>query len=414
MQYEITEFHTGLPVILSPNPETPRMALAVAMNGGVRREKIPGTAKMAERLLSKGTETRSAEELANELDARAIDLREITLSDSSILLAIFLNRELPAVLDILEDVVFHSTFADYEKETVKLAGEIQASLDLPAEIAQDLLIRTLFAGFPYGNTGTRMLETLPDLNVDIVRDWYQGGLNPRFMNVTLVGDFKEEDVLPRLDDAFADLNEQLPAPFTSTFTPPISEDRVVTKARPEAQQAQIYQGWYAPPLGAQEQAAMTVMNTILGAAGLSSRLFTELRDKQGLAYSVRSSYAPMRQTGQFVVSIGTSPENIAQARRGFAEQIARMQNEPISLDELQNAKGRLRGTFVLAHETNSQQCIDMTISQINGFGPDFSMQMLQRIEGVTVADVQAAAQRIISPSVTAIVAREDALPKEEK
>lgn len=411
MYYEMTEFHTGLPVILSPAPETPRIALAVAINGGVRRETIPGTAKLASRLLLKGTESRSAEELATELDERAIDLREITLADSNVLVAVFLTRELTAVLDLLEDIIFHSTFADFDKEVEKLRGEIRATLDLPSEIASDLLTRTLFSGYPYGHTGTRMLDSLDALSEEQVREWYTDGLHPSQMNVTMVGDFTPDEVVSQLDDTFADLAEHLPTPFSPIFFP-AETDQLVTQARPEAQQAQVYQGWYAPPLGAAEQAAMGVMNTILGAAGLSSRLFSELRDKQGLAYSVRSQYIPMRQVGEFLVSIGTSPENVTRARQGFSEQITRMQNEPVSLDELQNAKGRMRGTFVLAHETTSQQCLDMALNHINGMGPDYSEQLLQRIEGITVADVQAAAQRLQPPSVTAVVAREDALPTE--
>ncbi|HEX2950150.1 MAG TPA: pitrilysin family protein [Armatimonadota bacterium] len=409
MHYDITEFHTGLPAILSRMPETPRIALAVTINGGVRREVIPGTAKLASRLLLKGTETRSAEEIALELDERAIDLREVTLSDSTLLLAVFLNRELPAVLNLLEDIIFHSTFADFDKEVEKLIGEIQASLDLPSEIAMDLLTRTLFAGYPYGNTGTRMLEHIAELTPDIVRDWFYDGLHPAQMNVTMVGDFDPDDAIAPLDEAFSDLYERLPAVFVPTFTPR-EESTLVTQARPDAQQAQVYQGWFAPPSGSEEQAALSVMNTILGGAGLSARLFVELRDRQGLAYSVRSQYVPMRESGEFLVSIGTSPENIDRARKGFAEQIARMQQEPISLDELQNAKGRLRGTFTLAHETTSQRCLDLSINHINGLGPDYSERLLQKIEGVTVADVQQAAQQIQPPSVTAIVAREDALP----
>ena len=228
------------------------------------------------------------------------------------------------------------------------------------------------------------------------------------MNVTVVGEISPEELLPRLSDALA-MPAAPPTPPSVPPVSPITADAVVKHARPDAQQAQIYQGWYAPPLGAPEQAALTVMNTILGGAGLSSRLFVELRDRLGLAYSVRSQYAPLRQVGQFLVSIGTSPENIARAREGFTEQITRLQQEPITLEELSNAKGRLRGTFVLSHETTSQFCLDLAISQINGLGPEYTRQLLERIEGVTIADVQKAAQRIAPPTVTAIVAREEAL-----
>jgi len=157
---------------------------------------------------------------------------------------------------------------------------------------------------------------------------------------------------------------------------------------------------------------MTVMNTILGGGGLSSRLFVELRDRQGLAYSVRSQYITMRLTGEFVVAIGTSPENIARARLGFAEQIARLQQEPITPDELDFAHGWLAGAFVLGQETNSQYCLDMAINHINGLSPDYSERLQRRTREVTIPDVQVVAQSITPPSVTAIVAREDALPTE--
>lgn len=408
MQYEVGKLRAGLPVILSPLTDIPRSALALTFRGGVSRETLPATAKLAGRLLLKGTSQRSAEDIARELDARAIEFREITLADCSLLLAVFLNRELPAVLELLEDIVFHSTFADFEKETEKLSGEIQASLDQPRDVAHDLLTRTLFAGSPYGHTGTRMLETLNELTPEQVKEWYVAGLDPRQMNLTLVGDFSPADVTPRLNAAFGALGEQLP-PLPQPTISLIEENQLVTRARPDAQQAQIYQGWYAPTVGSATQAATAVMNTILGGAGLSSRLHTELREKQGLAYAVHSQYVPMRLAGQFLIYIGTSPENIDRAREGFAAQIARLQHEPITLEELRFAKGRLRGSYVLAHETTSQRCLDMAISQANGFAPDYSEQFLRRVEQVTVADVQSAAQQIVAPSVTAIVASEEVI-----
>lgn len=411
MQYELSRLFTGLPVILAQMPGTPRMSLVVGMRGGVIREPIAGMAKMAGRLLRKGTERRDAETLARELDERAIDMHELILTDCLLLQAVFLNRELPVVLDMLEDVLLHSTFVDFTKEATKMRGEIAAALDLPADIAQDLLARTLFPDHPYGHTGTRILESMESMSEAQTKAWYRESLDANAMNITLVGDFQADEVLCQLDDAFCDLpardSETPPPPFT-----PLRESQFVTQARPDAQQAQVYQGWYAPAIGSELQAALLVMNSLLGGAGLSSRLFTELRDKQGLAYSVRSQYMPMRQAGEFVVSIGTSPENIARVRSGFTEQITRLQQEPITLDELQHAKGRAQGVYVLTHETTSQLSLDQAISHLYGLGPDYSERLLQRIMAVTVADVQTAAQLLTPPSVTAIVAREDALPTE--
>jgi len=411
MQYELTTLPDGLPVILAPRPNTPRMAIAVGMRGGVSREPRAGMAKMTSRLLEKGTERRSAEELAREMDERAIDIRPLVLADSMAVAAVFLNRELDATLDLLEDILFHSTFADFARERDKLVGETQAALDHPGELAHDLLSRAMFENHPYGHSSTRMLEEIGELQPERVQDWYYHGLNPEHMNLALVGDFVPEEVAPKLSAIFGNLAKREPAPAPPPVSLPAG-DRFVTRARANAQQAQVLRGWYAPPTGSDTQASMTVMNLILGGAGLSSRLFTELRDKQGLAYSVRSQYLTMRLAGEFVVSIGTSPANIARARQGFAEQIDRMRQEPITPDELEFARGRLSGVFVLGHETNSQYCLDMAISQINDLPPDFSERLLHCMQEVTISDVQAAAQTIVSPSVTAIVASEDALPKE--
>jgi len=389
-------------------PDAPRLSLAVAFNGGVLRETLPGISKLANHLLTKGTERRDAETLARDLDEHAIDLHDLSLADCAILEAAFLPRELPVVLDILEDIILHSTFADFEKERTKLAGEIQASLDLPAEQAADLLTRTLFPHHPYGNSGMRYLEALESYSQEQVQAWYAAGLQPRQMNITLVGNFDPDELFPQIRDHFSgitgDDRAAVRVPVAS-----LAENHIVTEARADANQAQVLQGWLAPPLGAPEQPAMAVMNTILGGAGLSSRLFVELRDKQGMAYSVRSQYTPMRQVGEFVMSIGTSPENVARARQGFTEQLTRMQDEPITPDELAYAKGRLRGSYVLSHETSNQRCLDMTSKQINGLCPNYGEIMLQRIEGVTVAEVQAAARSLPAHSVTAIVAPESAL-----
>ncbi len=323
-------------------------------------------------------------------------------------MAIFLNSELPAVLDIMADLLQHSTFADFQKELVKLEGEVRASQDMPASLANSLLISTLFEHHPYGNTGLRFLQQMGELDENLVRDWYIRGFTARRMNVTAVGDFQPDEMRARLAETFGGIPDGAAPP---SVAPPaaLTEDRCVSAARPDAQQAQVYQAWYAPALGSKAQPAMVVMNTILGGGGLSNRLFQHLRDRQGLAYSVSSQYVPLRDAGEFIASIGTSPENILRARTGFAEQVALMQDELITADELVHAKGRLRGSFVLSHETTAQYCQDIAINHINGLGPDFTARLLQRIEGVTIADVQAAAQRLQPPTVTAIVACEEAL-----
>ncbi len=396
---------SGLPVLFQYARKTPRIALAVTFAGGKMREVTPGTAQLAGHLLLKGTATRSAEALAQELDAHAIALQDMVLCDLSSLSAVFLNRELAHTLEIIHDILTASTFADFAKEKVRLLGAINTALDVPRELAGDLLNAALFAGHPYGNTGTAIMDAAERLDVAQVRQLISAEQYPQGMNITLVGDVPLDEILPLLETAFGSLTAGVPV---AEPAPPaaLTEDILVRRVRPDAQQAQVFQGWHAPALGSPQQAAFSVMNTILGVGGLSSRLFRELRDKQGLAYTVRSQYALMRQVSEFSVTIGTSPENIEKAQRGFTEQIVRMQQELVSDDELSGAKGRMRGSYVLGHETNSQYCQDYSFKHITGVGPDYGARLLEKIETVTKEQVQAAAQLLTGPSATVIVAPE--------
>jgi predicted Zn-dependent peptidase len=408
MQFTPMTLANGLTLVQAPMPEAPRLALAVAIRGGVAAETTPGMAKLASRLLLKGTERRGAEALARELDAHGISLREYVLADCQVLLACFLPREFATALDLLADVLRGSTFADFPREAEKLAGEVQSSLDHPSEQAQDLLARTLCAGHPYGHTGTMLLQALPSMTAEAVRDWYVTGLHPARMAAALVGAYDDAQAAAVRDmlDAFADAPSERPeAPLP---TPPAAS-RIVTEAREDAQQAQVLQGWFAPASGSALQAPFTVLQTVMG-SGMSSRLFVELRDKRGLAYRVDSPYLPMRLAGEFIVYIGTKPENVERAMDGVNEQVTRMRDEPITAEELQHATGRLQGTYQLTHETAAQCCMDLVVNQVTGLGPDFTARLLDAIAAVTVEDVQRAAQELCAPSITAVVGPVASLP----
>lgn len=409
MNFEIAQLSNGLPVILSRAPGTPRTAVCLTLRGGRRVQGQPGVARLAASLLLKGTPSRTAEQIADEMDRRAIDLEEISGTEYTMLRGTFLNAQLEPALDLMGDLVQHSTFADLPKEAARLAGEIQASLDQPPVRARDLFLRTLFPGHPYGHTGSLILKSLPTLDVEGVRSWYQSQLGGNQMNITVVGDVDPDTLMPLLEARFGGI-----APHTNAPAPPrviqAEVPVVATEVKAEAQQAQIFQGWYTPGHRSPDRAPLAVLNTVLGASGLSSRLFVELRDKRGLAYSVHSGFSTHSDIGLFSLYIGTSGENIRRALEGFAEQIDRICNDPITTEELKHAQGHLQGEFVLAQETNTQRCTDFAVHHILGLGPDFTARLLEEILATRIEDVQRVAQQYLSrPPATAIVATQEAL-----
>ena len=146
------------------------------------------------------------------------------------------------------------------------------------------------------------------------------------------------------------------------------------------------------------------MNIILGASGLSSRLFLELRDKKGLAYVVRSSYDIAGLGANFSIYIATEPKNIEVSLKGFEEEIEKIKTIPVSEEELENAKNNLFGKWAFISETNSQQANWLAHYGIMGFGFDFREKAVERIKKVTPADILACANKYFNEkSVTAII-----------
>ena len=409
MSFETTALSNGLPVVVSPAPGTPRVAVCFAIRGGSRTQEPPGVAGLAARLLLKGTRTRTAEAIADEIDRRAIDLDQISGAEHLMIRLTCLNSQLDPALDLVADLLQNSTFADFPKEAARLAGEIQSHLDQPRERARDLFLRTMFAGHPYGHTGTLVLQSLPELDADRVRAWYERQLCATRMNCVVVGDVATEELVPRLEARFGGIpamDRALPVCPPPTQKSPTG----TTEAIAEANQAQLYQGWYAPGFGDADRAPLSALNTLLGAGGLSCRLFVELRDKQGLAYTVRSGYSAFSDAGLFSLYIGTSPGNIQRAIAGFREQVDRLYNEAIPPGELDHAKGHLEGEYVLSHETNVQRCTDYAVHHILGLGLDYSSRFLEQIRAVQVEDLQRVArQYLASAPVTAVVATQEAL-----
>lgn len=411
MTYETTELSNGLPVIISPAPGTPRTCICITMRGGSRTQEKPGMAGLAARLLLKGTSSRSAEQIADEIDRRAIHLDEIAGVEHLMLRATFLNAQLDPALDLMADLLQNSTFEDVPKETARLAGEIQSHLDQPRERARDLFLRTMFPDHPYGHTGSLVLQALPEFNAEGIRSWYRRQLGADHMNIVVVGDVNPEELVQHLETHFGGLPQKAEG---WRLAPKVSprEPVTVTEAKAEANQAQVYQGWYAPGLSSADRAPLAALNTLLGAGGLSCRLFVELRDKRGLAYTVRSGYGTYSDTGIFSLYIGTSPDNIQRAIAGFREQVDRLYNEAIPEAELDHAKGHLEGEFVLSHETNTQRCTDYAVHHILGMGIDFSERFLQELLAVRPEDVQRVAQTYLAGTpITAVIATQDALAR---
>ncbi len=188
----------------------------------------------------------------------------------------------------------------------------------------------------------------------------------------------------------------MPSPFEKeSEIPDVSplKQEYAELIKSDAQQAQIIQGWLVPAIGSEDYPKLMLLNIILGASGLSSRLFLELREKKGLAYTVRTSYENHLKGAVFSIYIGTEPSNIQTSIEGFKIEIEKIKNELISEEELHNAKNNIIGKQQFLTETNSQQANLMAYYSISGKPYEYQKQVIEAIRKITPEELKECANK---------------------
>lgn len=385
------ELKNGIKAVYRQNKNTPRVALS--FNIGINdAEKMPGTYCLMSRLLLQGTKTRSSEQLARELDENAIELCVDMKQDYLRLRFVCLNEDLNLALDLASDIIKNSTFEEFDKEKVKMQGEIIAELDSARMKALDNYYKNLFENHFYGNTYTKILEALDKITKEDVTGAYNAIISSGKKVLSVVGDVDYDNITNLLNDYIGGV-ENFKKGEKTFETPSVKENKTVEIIKNDAQQAQIIQGWIFPTFDSEDYAPIALLNIILGSAGLSSRLFLELRDKKGLAYVVRSSYEAFEKCANFSIYIATEPKNIQICLDGFKTEINKIKELPVSSKELEDAKNNFIGKQQFITETNSQQANSLCYFGIMELGFDYQEKLIEKIRKVTPEQIQNCAKK---------------------
>lgn len=384
----------GIKTVIKRNNNTPRTAVVLHIKLN-KTEKKAGLYGLLTQLLFQGTKNRTSEELANELDENAIELNIDKKADFIRLRIFCLNEDINSALDIVQDILENSTLDDYEKEIIKMKGELTSDLDSAKVQAQDNYYRTIFENHPYGIGRKEILEQIDSITKQDLLAVFDELKFLSQKNISVVGDLDKEIITALLENHFCSLkisdanDERQPAKE-------LTENKISVIEKEDANQAQIFQGWIMPPILSEDYPVITLINTILGSSGLSSRLFLELREKQGLAYTVRSVSEPYILNGNFFVYIGTEPKNIKTSINGFKTEIDKIMTEPVSDEELENAKNNAIGKRQFYRETNLLEAILDGYYEFIGLGCDFEEKLINNIKSVTKEQILEVAKKYFS------------------
>ena len=396
------ELKNGIKSVYKKNTETPRMALTINFSIN-NEEKLAGTYSLMTRLLLQGTKTYNNEELAKILDENGIELIADMKQDYLRFRLLCLNEDFPKALELLEDIIKNSTFVEFDKERTKMNGELVAELDSARLKVSDAFVKTIYEGHYYGHTYTNILNSLDKISKDDVINSYKNILSNGKKVIAVVGSIEENDVVNSLEKHFGDLpnNKNSERDYTA---PILNTPKRTEVIKEDAQQAQILKGWIIPTYKEKDYPVMLVINTILGASGLSSRLFRELREKKGLAYTVRTSCEVKALAAIFSIYIATEPSNIETCLNGFTEEVDKLKKELVSEEELQNAKNNIDGKHQFIVETNFQQSSSMAYYGINDLPFGYYDTMHKKISAVTPQQVMDCAKKYFNDnSVIAIL-----------
>lgn len=384
--------NNGIILVSKKVKNTPRIALTCFVKID-KSEKIAGIYAILNRLFTQGTISRNAEQIAYEVEKNGLDIYSEMKSDYWKFSLLCLKEDFEIAVELLADMMQNSTFENFDKEILKFKGETVASLDSPVVKARDAFVSTLYENHQYGNTGSVILENLDKFTQEDIRQAYNDVFVPAEKVFSIVGDIEKDEAKLVLDKYFGKLASQKTESKLGKVS--LEDKKVVKLSKQDANQAQIYQGWIVPGLQSEDAPALSVLNTILGSSGLSSRLFLELRDKKGLAYTVRSMYTKAREVGDFRVYIATEPKNIKISLDGFKVEIDKLKNELVEAKELTDAKNNILGKIQFLTETNLQQSGSMGVYELEGLGCDYLDKWINSIMNVTSEDVMRVANKYL-------------------
>ncbi|PYS11994.1 MAG: hypothetical protein DMG15_15810 [Acidobacteria bacterium] len=400
----------GLKVLLVENPSIPTVSMNASVLAGARYdpESKAGQAIMASRLLDEGTETRSSFEIADAIESVGGAIEADGSFERLVVSAGVLNKDIGLGLELLSDLlirpVFPQEYVDKEKE--RTLAEIVSAQDRPQVVAGWAFNELVYQDHPLHRPAHGYPETVERLERNDLFEFHKKYFLPNNVILSVVGDFRVSELLPKIEDALGSWRAR-PIVFP-TYPEPVRQSGKRTKfIQMPAQQLNIYLGHLGVKRTNPDYYALQILDTILGGgAGFTARIPQRLRDELGLAYT---SFASITMTagldpGRFVAFIGTSPENMKLATEGLVNEIRRITEEPVTAQELQDAKDYLTGSFVFAFEASPQIARFLIHAEVYGLGFDYVEKYLEYIRRVTIEDISRVAKMYLdSENYTLVV-----------
>jgi predicted Zn-dependent peptidase len=393
-----------LVVISERMPHFRSVSVGIWVKTGSRREPAErnGISHFIEHMVFKGTVRRSCEEIARTMDSVGGMLDAFTTKEMVCFNAKVLDEHLPLAFDVISDMVLDPLFPELEIEREKsvVLEEIKMDEDNPEALVNEAFLQSVWAGHSLGRPilGTR--ETVANFEQGKVFDWFRRSYVPNEIVVSAAGNVEHERLVELAAAAFAQLES---ATGGYSEAPPQTLAPLVVRQKPTLEQAHVCLGVPAFAVNDNRRFASALLNTILG-AGMSSRLFQNIRERQGLAYAVFSEMTHYHDTGLLTVYAGTGSDKLEGLVRSVMDEFRRLKQEPVPEDELQRAKAQLKGSMTLSLESTGSRMGNRARQEMY-FGRFYSLEeIFASVDAVSSEELQMVAGELFMPERIALAA----------
>jgi zinc protease len=408
--YALKTLANGLQVIAVSHHEQPVVSLRLIVRAGAAQdpENRPGVASLAATLLDQGTTTRSAEQIANSIDSIGGAMGTGAGSDLSFIQAIVMKDSLTFGLDLVSDVAQHPAFApdEIERQRQQSLSGMRVSYDDPEFLANVVFDRLVYGFHPYGRPQAGTPETLTALTRNDLVAFHKKWFGANNAILAIVGDVTPEEAFAGAERAFGGW-VQATVEVVKPIDPPPPTRRVVVIDKPGAVQTEIRVGNLAIPRKNDDFMAMDLAAKVLGGEG-ANRLHRVLRSERGLTYGASADFNALKQSGDIVAQTNTRSETTGETLRLMIDEVSKLLRERVGERELEGAQEYLTGSFPLTIETPSQIALQILNAVFFGLNMNDLQTYRERVNAVSVDDVQRVARNYLHPDKLTVVLVGDA------
>jgi predicted Zn-dependent peptidase len=392
------EMRNGLVVVSEVMPHLRSVSLGVWVKCGSRYEdaKNVGISHFIEHLLFKGTQTRSAADIAKAIDSVGGQLDAFTEKEYIGFYARVLDEHLPFAFELMSDIVLNPAFPirEMQRERNVIFEEINMVEDTPQELILDLYMERFWKGHPLGQPISGTKESVANISRNDVRKFFKKNYNASSIVIAVAGNVRHQKVVRLAERYFGRLEPGSPA---NPGPPPKTHAGRHIRKKANLEQTHICLGTVSPPVASEERYCSHLLSNILG-GGMSSRLFQNIREKRGLVYSIYSMLNLYHDAGSLAIYAGTAPENASEVVELVLKELGRLKTQLVSSQELKRAKENVKGSVMLSLESSSSRMTHLA-QQMIYYGRYYQPEeILEAVERVTAREIRNLANKSFDSS----------------